>query len=330
MTVILNEERTLNKEQLMAAYSCRLARRLFLAAALIPTIHGAAHGETILLTHNIVVQGDPDPVDVLGEYSISGATINASLITGFPDGLAAVAASGGNIFTASAASFGIYNAAGEAVNAVVPTGALGNDAIAVSDGNVYVANGSTGVVGAYTTSGATVNADLITVPQVSGAYSIAVSDGHLFVLSNQKIGEYTTSGAVIDSSLITGLPTSLAIAASGNDIFVANYSLGTISEYSTSGALVNDSLVTGLSGPIALAVYGGNLFVVNYRSGTVGEYTTAGATVNASLITGLSLNNEEGIAIVPEPATWTLLVTGMAAFIAFRNQPRITARCHRL
>ncbi|HVU86071.1 MAG TPA: choice-of-anchor tandem repeat GloVer-containing protein [Pirellulales bacterium] len=45
MTVTLNKERTLNNEHLMAAYSGRFARWLLLAAALMPTIHGAAYAD---------------------------------------------------------------------------------------------------------------------------------------------------------------------------------------------------------------------------------------------------------------------------------------------
>ena len=91
---------------------------------------------------------------------------------------------------------------------------------------------------------------------------------------------------------------------------------GTIGKYNLDGTPVNPAFITGLSNPLDLAAFGGNLYVVNNGTNSVGEYDAAtGAAINAALITGL--NDPQGIAIVPEPATLTLLVAGLAVLFAF-------------
>ena len=93
---------------------------------------------------------------IVGEYTTSGATVNASLITG--------------------------------LNA--PYG------IAVSGSNLFVANSFSGTVGKYTTSGATVNASLITgltvpsgivvVPEPSSIALLAIGATGLAALARRR------------------------------------------------------------------------------------------------------------------------------------------------
>ena len=250
----------------------------------------------------------------IGEYTTSGATVNAS-ITGLssPRG---IAVSGENLFIANVNSgtIGEYTTSGATVNASLITGLSSPDGIAVSGGNLFVANlYPTYSIGEYATSGATVNASLITGLQ--DPLGIAVSGGNLFVANfggstgnDGTIGEYTTSGATVNASLITGLSNPRGIAVSGGNLFVTSVN-GTIGEYTTSGATVNASLISGLHAPDGIAVSGGILFVANFGNGisgngTIGEYTTSGATVNASLITGLS--SSRGIAVViGASSSWT-------------------------
>ena len=194
---------------------------------------------------------------------------------------------------------GEYTTSGATVNATLISGLNGNDngpyGIAVSGPDIFVINPSTDGVGEYTTSGATINASLIS--GLNGPVGIAVSGSDIFVTThpaNTKragtVGEYTTSGATVNASLISGLNAPYGIAVSGSDVFVLNASSpGTVGEYTTSGATVNASLISGLNGPAAIAVSGSDLFVTNTEyPDTVGEYTTSGATIDASLISGLS------------------------------------------
>jgi glucose/arabinose dehydrogenase len=102
----------------------------------------------------------------IGEYTTSGATVNASLISGLNQ------------------PFGI----------------------AVSGSNLFVTNSAGGTIGEYTTSGATVNASLIAGLNhpfgiaISGSELFVVTEN-----GNGTIVEYTTSGATVNASLISGL-----------------------------------------------------------------------------------------------------------------------------
>lgn len=223
----------------------------------------------------------------IGEYTTSGQTVNASLISGFPPLLQ---------------PFGMV----------------------ISGNQLFVANyglNGLGFVGELTTSGSTVNASLISV--TGGATGIAISGGNLFVanfgtgnLGQGSVGEYTTSGATVNASLITGLTDPTAVAISGNDLFVANLN-GTIGEYGLDGSTVNASLISGLHDPYGIAISGNDLFVVNEGTGTIAEYTTSGGTVNAALITGL--DNPTAIAVVPEPSSITLCLAGVAILLLSRH-----------
>jgi hypothetical protein len=113
--------------------------------------------------------------NTIGEYTTGGATVNASLISGL----------------------GLNNPMG----------------IAVSGGNIFVANLGNNTIGEYTTAGARVNASL--VAGLNNPIGIAVSEGNIYVANfgNGSIGEYTTAGATVNASLISGLnnPTYLDI-----------------------------------------------------------------------------------------------------------------------
>jgi hypothetical protein len=55
------------------------------------------------------------------------------------------------------------------------------------------------------------------------------------------------------------------------------------------------------------------LFVTDLYGKQIGEYdATTGGTVNASLVSGLD-GPETIVVVVPEPATWTLLLVGLSS-----------------
>jgi hypothetical protein len=232
----------------------------------------------------------------VGEYTTSGITVNASLISGLGNPFA-LALAGTNLFLGSYTTETVneYSTSGATVASPLISGLDEPYNLAISGSNVFVANFFTGTVGEYTTSGATVNASLIS--GLNQPTDIAISGTNLFVVNygNNTVGEYTTSGATVNASLISGLNGPIGIAISGTNLYVGNYGNNTVGDYTTSGATVNPSLLSGLNQPAEIAVSGPDLFVVNYGNNTVGEYTTFGATINASLISGLS--QPRGIAI---------------------------------
>jgi hypothetical protein len=257
----------------------------------------------------------------IGEYTTSGATVNASLVSGLYNPLG-VAVSGSTLYVANygagqsltaTGSIGEYTTSGTTVNASLISGlipvsvtASGSDLLV---GNYLSVGGFgppqfVGNLGEYTTSGSTVNASLL---EAGSPPNIAVSGSDVYEILGSKVGEYTTSGATVNASLITGLNSGNVpddIAVSGSDIFVSYFGTGTIAEYTTSGDLVNASLITGLDEPTDFAVSGSDLFIANSGSGTIGEYTTSGATVNATLISGLDdpygITVSESVPSVPD------------------------------
>ncbi len=261
----------------------------------------------------------------VGEFSTSGSVINGSLVSGpgiNPLGVAANTA--GQLFVSTAQSslsensVGSYTFSGAPINSTLITLPFSSvvTSIAVDgQGDILVANASTGTIGEYSTSGAVISASLITGLSSPGAMAFD-GLGHLFVLQNitgirSSIGEYTTSGALVNASLVTGLydPAGLAINNQG-DMFVSLEDNGEVAEYSTSGSLIDSSFLQGLNQPSGLAIDGeGNLFVVQTGAGSVGEYTTTGTVLNASLIDGLTL--PYNITVVPEPSSSIMLVAGV-------------------
>jgi hypothetical protein len=102
----------------------------------------------------------------IGEYTTSGATVNASLISGLNTSND-ITVSGSDIFvTNGTGTIGEYTTSGTTVNASLISGLNGPFGIAVSGSDIFVANFYNSTIGEYTTSGTTVNAALI-----SGLYN---------------------------------------------------------------------------------------------------------------------------------------------------------------
>ena len=271
----------------------------------------------------------------VGEYNATtGATINASFITGL--GLESGLALSGTVLyaetfndTTGEDGVGEYNATtGATINASFISG-INAVGLAISGGDLYVADG-VGTVGEYdATTGDAIHASLIT--GLNGPVSLALSGSDLYVGCSEEsgsdpgVGEYNaTTGAAINASLlgitVPGIdPRGLAI--SGSNLFVANWvgSQGNnkVGEYNaTTGATINASFITGLNTPYGLALSGTGLYVANEGSWSLGEYSeTTGTAINTSLISypGGQLDFPTSIAIspVPEPGTWALIAGGL-------------------
>ena len=188
---------------------------------------------------------------IIGEYTNSGATVNASLIT----------------------------------VSIAPDGV---NQIAVSDGFVYVVNRTAGTIGKYTTSGATIDPALIS--GLDGPVDVEVSGGFIYVAEGGKnrVGKYTNSGATVNASLITGLVVASGLAVSGTDLFVGDrvHNQAAVGHYTTSGDTIDKAFLTGdflqAGGPNDVEVSGSNLFV-DYSSGD--DAFLAKYNVNGKLIT---------------------------------------------
>ena len=183
--------------------------------------------------NGIVVSGSNlfvvnETAGTIGEYTTSGATVNATLISGLATGSGrypvGIAVSGSNLFVTKCYS------------------GVGQDAIAEYDA----------------TTGALVNPSLIS--GLSNPFGIAVSGTDLFVANDAAgtIGEYTTSGVTVNASLISGLgvlsPNPARVAVFGSDLFVTMDTPDEIDEYDMSGNLVEAPLISGLCWPANVVV----------------------------------------------------------------------------
>ena len=305
-----------------ATLGVRRIALLILFAGILPALPEQALGNLF-----VAVQGSFFEPGHIGEYTNSGATINASLITGLPasEGIYQITVSDGFIYVANLrlGTIGKYTTSGATINPALISGLDGPFDVKVSGGFVYVAEAPSfgkGRVGKYTTLGATINASLITGLQNPAA--LAVSGTSLFVGGSSAIGLYTTSGETVNASLISagdfsGSVTDLEV--SGSTLFV-NHNFGDetkLAKYNVNGTLINPDLI-GFSGSI-IAISGTDLFT--NIGPTVAKFTTSGALVTYPLIP-LQNNSLTGIAVdgsatVPESLSsfWFGLTTaGLLGF----------------
>jgi hypothetical protein len=266
---------------------------------------------------------------MIGEWTTSGSSTNASLITGLsaPYG---IATSGGYLYVANeqANTIGKYTMAGQVVDASFITGLSAPTQLIASGTNLYVMNTSSTTsaftIGKYTTAGQTVSSAFITLTNCF-PYSMALSGTSLFVVGvsfpsqshspNSFVVEYSAANGSFLGDVIPEVPGSATgfygLAASATSLYLSfYYTNGFISEYTTSGSLVNAKLIDNLESPQNLVLSGTDLYVLEIGPNRIGQYTTSGQTVNAALVTGLS--NPRNLAVVPEPSTYVMALAGLA------------------
>ena len=220
--------------------------------------------------------------NTIGKYTTSGATVNASLITGFNGN---IVVSGSDLFVVNSVTgiVGEYTTSGAPVNPALITGLNNPQGLVLLGSDLFVLNYGSGTVGEYTTSGATVNASLITGLGLSTA--LAGSGSYLFVANESgTIGEYTTSGATVNASLITGLG---------------------IRDFTCMEVYGSELLVTDRNS------------IFEYTLGATPGTVTSSDT---SFITGLYESNGFAVESVPEPGTLSLLAGGLIALFSVKRR----------
>ena len=165
----------------------------------------------------------------IGEFTTSGGTVNASLITGLARPFY-IALSGNDLFVTNygANTIGEYTTSGAAVNPALVTGLGGPTGIAISGQKLFVANygttPGTGTIGEYTISGETVDAyrrDLRTL------FSFCITRG--YCPENPVIGSQLAKA--IDSPIGVLTPDQLSILLkNGNPLVVPYIAIGVFAD----------------------------------------------------------------------------------------------------
>src|SRR4029078_6423811 len=104
---------------------------------------------------------------------------------------------------AGSGTIGEYTTSGATLNASLVSGLSNPNGLAVSGSDLFVVNTGTGTVGEYTTSGATVNASLISGLTSPISIAVSGSNlyiGYIIGNSNSAVGKYTTSGGTVNAS----------------------------------------------------------------------------------------------------------------------------------
>ena len=120
-------------------------------------------------------------------------------------------------------TIGEYTTSGAVVNASLVSGLNDPNGIAVSGSNLFVANYGNGTIGEYTTSGAVVNASLVSGLSgpngiaVSGSNLFVTNHRQPARLANTP-----RRGQRVNASLVSGLNDPDGIAVSGSNLFVTN------------------------------------------------------------------------------------------------------------
>src|SRR5580704_9505840 len=101
------------------------------------------------------------------------------------------------LVTNNAGTVGAYTTSGATVNASLISGLNLPHWVAVSGSDVFVTSEGSGTLGEYTTSGGTVNASLITGLNVPVGIGVSGSDLFVANNAGNTISEYTTSGSLL-------------------------------------------------------------------------------------------------------------------------------------
>lgn len=279
----------------------------------------------------------------VGKYDVStGATINASFISGLTNPSGIAADDSGNLFVVSFGKIGKYNAVtGEAINESFITGLSGPIGLALDgNGNLFVANFG-GTIGKYNAStGAAINPALVSL---SHPYGVAVDgNGHLYTTNRSlnQIGKFNAAtGAPITNPFVTadsGLRNPIGIAVDESDrLYVANNASDPtrVGLYNADTGATIDVDFVSQGNPWGIALDGdGQLFAVNQGSalnpgnGTIGKYDAlTGEVINSKFVTGLQYPQFIAV-VVPEPAG--MAVVGLLVFGSLGGRARNRPNCH--
>jgi len=249
-----------------------------------------------------------------------------------------------------AGTVGEYTTSGALINASLVSGLYHPWGLALSGSTLYVADNGTGTVSAYTVSGASATADgsftaITGQPQVMG---VAVSGSNLYIsnyASSVSNTAYTGSISVYNAAtgaalnggvpVVTGLDGPASLTASGSTVYASMVFGDSVGAFTISGTTLtnpNATFITTANAAYGVALGGSGLYVLTqnqYGGGTIGLYNPG--TGAGSIIATTGLYTPFGIAAVavPEPATGAAIAGALGLLLVAgrrRREPGLSPR----
>ena len=306
----------------MKANSSHITRKrshfaILILALVFPTLAATARADTIYVAdsgNNVIYRYSPD-----GSRSVFASTGLSR-----PQGL--VFDTAGNLFVANYGNNTIARfTPGGAVSTFASTGLSGPAGLAFdSSGNLYAANQINSTIMRFTPEG-------VGSLFASGGFlypgGLAIDHaGNVFVTADSAMGHAIVSftPAGVESIFASGLsqPTLLAFDSAGN-LYAGSYGYSRIDRFTPDG--VRSTFAEGQNYPYGMAFdSAGDLYVANVYGGTVQRIKPDGAS--SVFAAGLS-GGPTGVAIIPEPPTWTLLTLLLPALLCLRHRARNWKLC---
>jgi len=277
--------------------------------------------------------------------SIYVSTFDNTILKFAPDGSSSVFASGlsapeglafdgqGNLYVANYGSSTIMKFTPNGVGSVfASTGLLNPIALAIDkSGNLYVSNEGAydngtqqyhSYIEKFTAAGV---GSLFADATANGPDGLACdSAGNLYAAYrgfHKEIMKFTPGGAASIFASTSNEPQGLAFDTLGT-LYASYGPAGSIEKFSSSGTSLG-VFASGMPNPVGMALdSSGNLYTANFLNpnGNV-EKTTPGGV---SSVFAANLHYPTFIAIIPEPASWTVLALGLGQLLVVRSHGRRT------
>jgi DNA-binding beta-propeller fold protein YncE len=254
-------------------------------------------------------------------FSRSGTNLYASNVQGSPTNISAFATSGTYL--------GRYGSGNGYMN--TPIG-IGTDL----DGRIWYQNFAVPEIGFLYSSGSLAGSITVDSQQYTGLAVLSTGTGiqqqSIFTASytGNKVVKYRGDG-IIQQTISTNLTNPYGVALdSSNNLYVSNLTLNTISKFNSSGTFL--TTIGGsatLSSPALLGLdSAGNLYVPNLGNNTISKFDTSGNFLFQWSTPAAPYG--VAVAVVPEPSTWALALTGLGGLAALRRARRWRPAPHRL
>ncbi len=226
-----------------------------------------------------------------------------------PEGM--IVDSAGNLYLADDSANVVYKFTPSGTRTVFASGLTAPSDVAIdAAGNIYVANTTAGTIVKYSPDGATssVFASLIAGPE---ALTFDLS-GNLYVAQTNGITKFSPDGAT--SSVFAVLPNAVTLTFDSNftHLYAGVGASGGITYYDLDGT-AHVFTPAATAGTVADITFdgAGNFFFLDAGNDRILKFDSMGNQTIFATFT----NQPSSFALVPEPATWSLMILALAVLV---------------